>query len=145
MLEPVIATKAKSLATYFWISIPAVAFLGLDIEIMIVWFVLMLIDTFLGWVIAFWFSEFKSRTAQDRIARKGVLVVVLCSVAIMGTIYPAVAYVAQTMMMTFAIAELVSILRHWYTIYAKERLPEVDVIKILLKKSIEALEKKSKK
>lgn len=112
MLEPVIATKAKSLAVYFGISLPAVAIMGLEIQVMIVWFALMFIDIVLGWAISFWFSEFKSRTAQDRIARKGILVVVLCSVAIMGTIYPAVAYVAQSMMMAFAIAELVSILRH---------------------------------
>lgn len=53
------------------------------------------------------------------------------------------AYVAQTMLMGFTIAELVSIIRHCYTVWAKERLPEVDVIKIILKGAIHALEKKS--
>ena len=49
-------------------------------------------------------------------------------------------FLAHVMMMTFGLAELISILRHGYTIYAKERLPETDVLKIVLKALVSKLE-----
>ena len=66
----VIETKIKSLAVYFGISIPFLAFINIDIDLLLVWAILMCIDTFLGWVISIWFKEFKSRTATERFAKK---------------------------------------------------------------------------
>jgi len=52
-----------------------------------------------------------------------------------------VSYLAQTTLVAFTIAEAISIVRHCYTIYAKERLPEMDVIKIIVKNIIQVLTK----
>ena len=142
MIETITSVKAKSLATYFGISVPFLAFIGIDTDLLFIWIILMLIDTFLGWIIAMYFSEFKSRTATERFSRKGVLVLIVCAISFTGTYYTQLDFLAHAMMMTFGIAELISILRHGYTIYAKERLPETDVLKILLKSMIAKLETK---
>lgn len=139
VIESLLATKTKSLVTYFGISVPIVAYVWLDADVLLVWVMLMILDTILGWMISFWFSQFKSREAQDRMARKGALVIMVVVLWIIGTVYNPVSYLAQTTLVAFTIAESISIVRHCYTIYAKERLPEVDVIKIIVRNIIEIL------
>lgn len=140
MIDTILPVKAKSLAVYFGISVPFLALIGIDVDLLMIWIILMCIDTFMWWIIAMYYSEFKSRTATERFSRKWVLVLIVCAIGFTWTAYPQMDFLAHVMMMTFGLAELISILRHGYTIYAKERLPETDVLKIVLKALVSKLE-----
>lgn len=144
MTWEILATKAKSLATYIGISAPLVGIfdmLGLNIDFMIIWAVLMVLDSILGWILAIMNSEFSSRTAQNRFVRKCWLIIALWATAFVGTQFPPIAYLSQALLCGFMMAELISILRHTYTIHSGKKLPESDVVKIILGNTISILTK----
>jgi hypothetical protein len=141
-----LVAKSKSIAVYFGISAPivlAIDFLGLNIDILIIWAVFITIDTILGWSIAIWLNNFSSRSAQDRGARKAVLVMIVFCFGLLGTQHFTIAYLASTLLMSFTLAELISIIRHGYTIYFRERLPESEIIKNIFNSILQILTKKT--
>lgn len=138
--------KSKSIAVYFGISAPVILIidiLGLNIDILIIWAIFISIDTLLGWSIAIWLGNFSSRSAQDRGARKAVLVMIVFCIGLLGTQNEILAYLAATLLLSFTIAELISIIRHGYTIYFRERLPESEIIKNIFNSILQILTKKA--
>jgi phage-related holin len=86
-------------------------------------------------------SEFSSRTAQNRLARKCALIIMLAGVAFVGTIYPHIQSLSSWVMFSFMLSELISIVRHGYTINTGEKLPEADIVKIITKQLFGQLSK----
>lgn len=107
------------------------------------WLLLMIIDTIMGSIISIWVSQFKSSTFTERFRNKAVLALIVCAVAFVGTSYPQMTFLANAMMFGCGLSELISILRHGYMIIYKEKLPESEVIKLMLKSAIGFLERKA--
>ena len=45
MIDTILPVKAKSLAVYFGISVPFLALIGIDLDLLMTWIILMCIDT----------------------------------------------------------------------------------------------------
>lgn len=138
-----LSTKVKSIAVYLGVSAPIIAFfevLGVDINILIVWFVFMLIDLLMASWIYLWDKTYSSSSAQRWLAKKGVYVLIMGCMIFLWTIQKDVQFITSTFLMAFVVTEFISILRHGYTVVYKEKLPESEVVRNLFRKIIDLMD-----